>query len=447
MTITRVDSDDLNITLSIKIEKNDYEDAVAKNLKEYRRKAHVQGFRPGNVPMSLVQKKYGAGIVYDETLKLLDNAINEYIKENHLRVLGEPIPNESTPSVDFSMHGDFEFIYDFALRPAVKVDTSKIQLTYYNLQITEDDKQKRLDNELREFGTIIDLEVVEGSDFLVFVDVAQNADNGVNVKNAILSAQSIPQAQQTLMHGKKIGETLEANIREMLVNDADCAAFLNIKKNRLSDIEPLVSMTIRRIIRNIPAQMNQEFFDKMYGQGIISNTEEFMARLNADMQAAAAHSSDMLFARHAHETLMQEADVPLPERTLSRWLKLSANKKDSPLTNEEFEKETNEFFQRLRWRLIIEQIADENSIDITDDDLRQQLAMMVRREMMAYGIYSIADADLEQYVNSRMDDRNARMHAAENALVSKVIAALKTLTKINYKTISREEFNKLLNSH
>jgi trigger factor len=443
MTITRTDVDALNITLSIKIEKPDYEEVVAKALKEYRRKAQLPGFRPGNVPMNVVQKIYGKNVLYDETLKLLDKIVNDYINEHGLRILGEPIPNEQAPLVDFETQTEFEFVQDFALRPEIKLMPEKISLPLYSVSVSEEDVQAMLDEELRMTGKMVESEAAAGDDFLLRVDAAQDATDGIIVKDGMLTGFEMNAEQRKKMQGLKAGDKISVNIREMLTNDADCAAFLGINKNQLADINPVFSITVNKVECLQPSALGQEFYDRVWGAGAVTTEDQCRAKIKEEISMRYAQRSRNLFAKQVHSALMSSTNIPLPEGTLRRWLKLTASK-EKPFNEETFEREAADFFTTMRWSLIVEEIARSQGITVEEEDVRAYVQDMIRRELMVnYGMSNITADTMEALIDKSAQDEKIRRSAAETIIVNKAIDAFKTMAAIEHKTLSTKEYDKI----
>ena len=357
--------------------------------------------------------------------------------------MGRAIPSEQTPAVDFETQSDFDFIYDIALQPKVDADWSKITIPFYTIRAAPQDRQDRAERLRLEFGSPRELETATGSDFLMFVDVAQSAEGGVSVENALLSPQAMPPEQAALLQGRRTGDSFEVNLQEMLPNDADRAAFLHLKKKDLARIAPAATLAVRRITRTEPADLNQEFFDKIYGTGAVTTEAQFWERIDADLRANLAQTSNYLFASQARRILVEQVDLPLAEGTLKRWLKLSSRNEGSPIPDDTLENEAQRMFEEVRWRLIADHIAEQNNIDVTEDEVAEYFREMTRREMAVYGIYNASPEDVAALADRSMQDENRRARAAERILDDKALSVIKTLVTIDNKEVSKEELNEI----
>jgi trigger factor len=442
MNITRTDIDSTSISLTVKIEKPDYEESVAKALKDYRRKAQVPGFRPGNVPMGLVQKMYGASILAEKVNDVLDKAINDYLAANQIEVIGSAIPDEGASAIDFAAQSDFEFVYDFALKPKVEIDLNTITLPYYTIKVTDEDIEEELQRIRREFSVINELEEVAGNDFVLWVDVSQpNVEkNPIGIVNAILTTKTLPPDQVQLLQGKKKEVHFEVNIREMLTNDADCAAFLDIKSKELASIDPIVRLCIKRIAHFEPAEINQDLFDQVCGKDAVTTESAFLTYIESRIRAEYAQISNNIFARQATKILMEQVNVPLAEPILKRMVKLSS-KDDAALTDEVLE--SNALFDSTRWQLITDSIAKQNNITLTDGDVMEYMRGMACQELMRYG-FTPTEQQVSEYAARAMQEEKRRRQATDQAFDSKVFDALKMLAHIDNKEISRKELKMVL---
>lgn len=440
MNISKENINDLQAEILVKIEKVDYENNVNQTLKEYRRKAQVPGFRPGMVPMGMVQKMYGKSILVDEVFKQMSDAINNYIKENKINILGEPLPSENTAAIDFDTQENFEFKYDIALSPEVKLTLNeKIKVPYYTIKVTEEEKQKRIDGYLRYYGKMIPGDTIETDD-LVVVDLVQDKEGGHNVTDATLGMKVIPEAKQKKLVGLKVGDNITLDVRKMLTNDADCAAFLKVTKEELENIDPVFTLTIKEIKRIENAEMNQELFDKVYGEGLVTSETDFKARVEADIRKQLSEESDYRFLLDVRKKLIDIAKLDLPEELLKRWILMTSEGKN---TKEQIDAEFPSFADHLRWQLIEDYIMKEQNFEISEDDLIDVAKKIAQQQLAMYGLANMPDENLTTYAKSILENGNERKRIFERAVEVKVTDYIKTAIKLDSKEVSGEQFNKL----
>lgn len=440
MNIVRENVDALNAVLTVKIEKADYEEKVANTLKDYRRKAQVPGFRPGMVPMGMVQKMYGKSILVDEVFKQMSDALNKYITENQIRTLGEPLPNENTKPIDFDTQTEFEFSYDLAVAPEVNLTIDKaIKIPYYTIAITDEEKQKRMDGYLRYYGKMVNVDKI-GVDDIVTVDVAQNKEGGHAAEGAILSLKVMPEAKQKKLLGLGVGQSIELDVRKMLTNDADCAAFLKVTKEQLFTLDPLFTLTIKEVKRMEPAEINQELFDKVYGEGTVTSETEFRAKIEAEIRTQLADESDYRFLIDTRKKLVDKTKLALPEAFLKRWLLMTSEGK---MNEEQIEKEFPRFAEDLRWQLIEGHLMKQQSLEIKEEDMLDFAKKMALQQFAMYGLSNMPDEHLVSFARNILERPEERKRLAERVAQTKVLDYIKGVATLEQKEVSGEAFNKL----
>ena len=440
MNIVKENVDALNAVLTVKIDKNDYEEKVANTLKEYRRKAKIPGFRPGMVPMGMVQKMYGKSVLVDEVFKQMSEGISKYIQENQIRTLGDPLPSESYQPPDFDTQTEFEFSYDLAIVPEINLEVDKkIKLPYYAITITKEEKQARMESYRRRYGKMVSVNKI-GSDDIATVDATQGKEDGHSVENAMLAINVLPEEEQKKLLGLEAGSSVEADVRKMLTNEADCAAFLKITKEKLAEIDPLFTLTVKEVKRMELAEVNQELFDKLYGEGVISSEKEFEARVEAEIRAQLADQSDYRFLVDARKKLLEKVNPELPETFLKRWLLATSEGK---MDKEQVEKEFPKFAEGLRWQLIEGHLMKQQGLEVKEDDMLEFAKKMAMQQFAMYGLSSMPDEHLKNFALSILERPEERRRIAERAVETKVLNYIKNAVTLEDKKVTGEAFNKL----
>ncbi|MDR3329219.1 MAG: trigger factor [Prevotellaceae bacterium] len=441
MNVSKESTDALNAVLTVRIEKADYEAKVASALREHRRKVQVPGFRPGMVPMGMVQKIYGKQVLVDEVFKQITEALEGYIKDNALRTLGYPLPNEQSQPLDFDTQGDFEQRYDVGLAPemAVKVDKS-IKVPYYTIAVAAEEKQKRVEHYRRYFGNLTDVEAI-GEDDLVVVDLSQSGEGGHSVEGAMLSLKVIPKDEQQKLMGLGVGSVVALDVRKVLINDTDCAAFLNVAKEALPTIAPMFTFTVKQVRRQLPAELNQEFFDKVYGEGAVASEGEFEAKVEAEMRSQYAADSDYRFGVDARNALLKKFHPELPEAFLKRFLLQSSE--DKQLTPEQVEAEFPSFARGVRWQLIEGQLLEQQGLQVEESELAELAKKAAAQQLAAYGLHNLADENLSGFAQRMLERPEERKRLTAQATEGKVVGYIRSVVSIQEKKVSVEEFNKL----
>ncbi|MDR2813347.1 MAG: trigger factor [Prevotellaceae bacterium] len=439
MNIVRTDIDALNVALTVKVEKSDYEGKVEATLRDYRRKAQIPGFRPGMVPMGVIRKMYQKSVTADEVYKQVSTGIAEYIENNQLHILGEPLPNENTQQIDFDAQSEFEFMYDVALAPKMQLDVNKeIKIPYYTVTITDDEVQQRINGYRDYYGKMAKSEKI-GKNDLVRVDLAQT--NGHAVEAALLSLKMIPEAEQQTLLGLSPGDAVEVNVRKILTNDIDCAAFLKITHEKLETIDPVFTLTIKEITHVEPAEINQNLFDDLYGKDTVTSDEAFTDKVKGELHSELSGKSEHRFIADVRSILIKHAAPELPEAFLKRWLLLTS---DGKMTEEQVEKDFPSFAEGLCWQLVEHHILMQENLEVTDDDLLLVAKKMVFQRLAMYGVNSMNEDRLTEFAHTMLNRPEDRKRLTEYAIEHRVVEHVRNAVTIEQKEVTNEQLNNLL---
>ena len=328
MNITKNQVDNLNATLKIELGKEDYAERVEKALKDYQKKVVVKGFRPGKTPMGLVKKMYGQSLLLDEINKLLGEALNNYIKDNDLHILGEPLPNE-TEQKPLNLEDErFEFLYDIALSPEVNVKMSKREkLPYYRIKVDDEMVDKQVEAICKNNGSLVEVDVIEGGEYLKgeLIELDENGEakeGGIRNEDASMSLHYMKdeEAVKAFM-GKKAGEEVKFNAAKAYPNKTDYAALLGVSKEEAEHAGENYCFIIKEIKRYVDAEVNEELFTKLYGKDVVKDVADFRARVKAELENQLKGHSEYRFTIDAKEKMVKKnEDVALPEAFLKRWI-------------------------------------------------------------------------------------------------------------------------------
>ena len=355
MNIVRKDLDQNNALLTVCIEKADYAEKVEKNLRDYRKKANIPGFRPGNVPMGLLKKMYGKAVIAEEINKLVSDGLFGYIRENDLNILGEPMPNETEQKpFDFDTDESFEFVFDLGIAPEFEVDLSKKdKVKLYNIAVSDEMIDNQVKSYTGRYGKYIQEEVVEEKDMIKgeLLELANGKVNesGLKVQDAALTASYMKDEQKALFVGAKKGDVITFNPAAAFENEAEISSLLKISKDEAKNISSDFQLKIDSITRYHESEINQELFDKVYGEGVVSTEAEFRTKIKENIQESLVADTDYKFGMDAKEMLVAKFnDVTFPDAFLKRWV-LSSNEN---LTPETLEEDYSKMIDDLKWHLI-----------------------------------------------------------------------------------------------
>ncbi len=450
MKITKENIDDLNAVLSVNIVKEDYEEKVNEQLKDYKKKANIKGFRPGKVPFGMIKKMYGLNVQVEEINKLVSESINNYITEEKIEILGDPIPKiDEESGIDFETQEEFTFNFELGLAPEFEIKLSaKNKLPYYEIKIDEKMRNDFLDNYKRKFGDYSVGDLTEEEDLLKanvveLDDKGVIVENGIFVENSTLSINVIKDEKiKKTFIGRKIGDIIDFDINKAYPNDFEIAGILQKQKEEVGNIKGVFRATINEINRFNPAELNQELFDKVYGEGTVKSEEEFMSKLDIEISQNLQKESDYKALMDARTLAIEKTPFDLPEDFLKRWL-IQVNKE---LSKEEIDKDFESFLKDLRWQLIRNKIGEEKEIKIEEEDLMAEARNFTRMQFQQYGLNYAADEQVDNFAKEMLKREEDYKKIADKVVEEKVVAEIKLLVKIDTKKISAEEFGKLFNN-
>jgi trigger factor len=441
--------DSVNAIIQVSIEKADYQEKVEKSLKNFRQKANVPGFRPGHVPAGLVKKMYGKSILAEEINNVVGESLYSYIKENNLNILGEPLPNqEKQQPIDFEAEGDYDFFFDVALAPEIKLSLSKKdKIAYYKVAIDEELIDKQIASYKANYGkyeTIegdaVETDLMKGE--IRELENGQPKENGIYVESGVLMPSYMKdETEKAKFANVKLGDVVIVNPGKAYDgHEAEIASFLHIQKNEVESIAAEFSFTIKEITRYAEAELNQELFDKVFGEGVITSTEDFRLRVKDSIAAQFAPDSDYKFLLDARTLLDKKADkVEFPDAFLKRWLLASGKDK----TIESVEADYPQIIEDLKFHLIKEQIVKENDLKIEENDLKTIARNAAKAQFAQYGMMNLPDDMVENYANEMMKNKDTVRNLVDKAMESKIAEHLKSVLGVTEKEISMDEFRKL----
>ncbi len=447
MNITRENIDDLNTVLKVEIKKPDYEEKVENVLKDYRKKANIKGFRPGMVPIGLVKKMYGKAVQIDEINKIVTENIQKYIADEKLEILGDPIPRlDEQEHIDFDTQEEFTFSFELGLTPVIDLKLNKKnKVTHYEIIVDEKMKNDYLENYKRRFGELKSAEITEEKDVLKGkLEAIDNSGmpipEGPAVDSTSLSVDIIKDNKiRKQFIGISLNDIIDFDLRKAYPNDSEIAGLLQKKKEDVAGLEGNFRFTVNEISRFHPAELGPELYSRIYGEGVVTSEEEFRNKIEQEISSSLKKESDYKLMLDIKAHTLEKADFPLPEEFLKKWL-LRVNENT---TNEQIEKEFDNFRKDLRWQLIRNKIARENEIKITEEELLQEAANITRHQFQQYGLFYATDEQINNYAKETLKREEDAKRIADKILEEKAIEIIKDLLKLENKSISIEEFNKL----
>ena len=440
MKIEQSELKDLTAVVTLTIEPADYQDEVAKQLKQVRQKAQMPGFRPGMVPAGLVKKMYGKGILADVLNKQVGEGLQKHIEDHNLQILGEPLPSENSPKIDLDNEDTFTFLFDIAVAPDFDAKlTGKNKLTEYVIEVTDEMVNNQVKSYAERFGEYAQAdEVAEGD---IVKGLAKQVDGDIVKENAVLNPAYMKQkTQQKKFIGAKKGDVVTFNPTKAFDSEVEVSSLLGITKEQAKDLKSDFTFEIQEITRHTTAAIDAELFAKVYGADAPKDEAAFRARVKAEIEANMAEDSKYKFGLDAKEAIMKKMEkLEFPVDFLKRWV-LATNEK---MTAEELEKDFDKMLEELKWHLAKDQLMKEYKVDVQKEDVEAYAKEVARMQFMQYGLMHIDDQYLTNYANEMLKQENQLRGIVERVAENKIYEALKGVAKIEQKKISHEDFGKL----
>ena len=426
--------DDLNLELSLTVAKEDYAENKKKRLNEYRKKAEFKGFRKGMVPMSLVEKMYGGNALVDSVNDIIAEALNNFIKENNLKVLGEPLPSEDTPHNVWEDGNDFSFKFDLAQNPEVSFELSSAdEIPYYTITVTEAAKKEMKENILKQYGSLEEGKKAKADDFLI-VDFEQG---DLKVEGTYVAIRSIAEAAKASFVGVKAGDVLDVNVNEAFENETDRAAMLKVSKDELAGIEPMFQMTVKNVKTFVNAPLTEETFEKAFG---VKTEAEFDAKIEERIRAEYTQEADFRFNKDARNFLVEKANVTVAENFLKRWIYVI---NDGKFTMEDIEKEWDLFIVDYKWQMVRSYLMEKYNVKVEEADLLASAKGFAAYQFAMYGMNNVPEEQLEAFAKNILSQEEQGRRILDQVENEKTVAAVREVVTLKKKKISVDKFREL----
>lgn len=443
MNIVQNKIDELNAELTIELTPADYNERYEKAIKDYRKKANMPGFRPGHVPVSLIKQRFGKSLLAEEINNVLQDAIYSYINENKINVLGNPLPKETKEDVgDWDNPNEFKFTYELGIAPEFDLNLDSSQsFDYYKVDVSDELIDRQIKDLSRRYGKLSSPEVSEGEDMLM-VDLAQVdtdgnvMEEGINSKTTVTIEYLKDDATKKSLIGLKAGDSVVVNPHHLSTNHEDLAQMLGITHDQLHSLESNFNLTVSEVRRMEAAELNQELFDKLFGEGNVSSEAEMREKVKADLDKVFAKDSDWLFKREFVKEIVERVNPTLPDGFLKRWIAMTNEK---PLTPDMLDAEYPNYAGGLRWQLIENKIIRENEIKVTMEDAMDHVKNLLADRYAQYGMNLEAE-QLEDLAKKTLGNREEAQNVYDFLYEDKVVEIVKSKCTIVEKPISYEEF-------
>ncbi len=447
MNISQENTDKLNAILNVKVEEADYAERVDKVLKDHRKQAKVDGFRPGMVPMGIIKKMYHTPVLVDEVNKLVSESLFNYLQENKVNILGEPLPHkDEEKKFDFTKDTEFEFKFDLGLAPELNMEvTAKDKVPSYKIKVDkkqQDEYKEQLFQRFGEFKAVDKAgndELIKGS--LVKVDKeGKEVENGMRVDNISMSLEMMKDDdQRVLFSGAAGGDQVVFDVKKAFPNDTELASLLRIDKTEVAMLEGTFKCFIDEVNKFERAELGQEFYDKVYGEGEVKTEEEFTKRVIDEIALNYERESEYRFMVDAREALIKKAKIDLPVEFLKRWM-VETNEQ---ITEEQVAEDFDKYEDDFRWQLIKEHLLKQQDIKVSEEEALEAAKAMVLNQYMQYGMSNVPEEYLENYAKEMMAKPEESRKFYEQKGEEKLISYIKSVVKLDEKDVSSEKFRKL----
>lgn len=446
MNIVQENIDELNAVLRVKVVAEDYLPKVESAIKEHQKKVAMPGFRPGKVPAGMIKKMYGKSILVDEINKLLNDSLYKYLNENKIEVLGNPLPKaDSSLSIDWDNQKEFEFLYEMGLTPKFDVELSaKDKFSYQTVKIDDELINKYVSDIAKRYGKVETVDVSAEGDMLngdfVEVDAKGEIVPGGIFKTASVFLDRIKdEATKKALTGLKKEDKAVLEASKLADTAADIATLLGISAETAENLTAKVQFTVKNISRLAGADVNQELFDKIYGEGKVTGEEEFKTKIREELAAMFVNDSERKFYNDVVDHLMNKINFELPHDFLKRWI-IAVNEK--PVSPEQVESEYDGYSKGLKWSLIENKIIKDNDIKVSNEEVIEATKRLILEQFGRYSPMPMADEELNKTVERVLSNQEEAKKIYERLYGDKVLALFKTKFTLENKEIAYDDFYK-----
>lgn len=449
MNITKENKDELNAVLKIQIDPEDYKERVDKVVKDYKKKAKMDGFRPGKVPEGLIRKMYGRAIKMDEVNKLVSEKLSEYIKSEDLNILGEPLPSqEEQKSIDWDNDNQLEFAFDIGMAPEFEVKISgHDKIPYYKIKITDELIDQQVGNYQEHLGEFKEIDKVNDLDELITAHINEldeegnPKEGGIYKENASLTLSVVKDEDiKKQFQDAAAGDALDIELKKAFPNDTEISSMLNIEKEKAAELEGMFRVHIQEVKKFEKAEVSQELFDKIYGEGNVTSNEEFREKIQGELEEQIKPESERKLSHDVKEHFVRKVNPKIPAEFLKRWLKESQN----DLSEEDIEKDFSQFEKDVKWDLIKNKISKENDIQVEESEVLELAKEVTMQQLRQYGLGSLPDEQLENYAKEILKKDEDRRKLHERKFEEKVVEHIKQHVKLEEKEVTSEEFQQMI---
>lgn len=430
MNITRNTTDNLTSVITIVVNKNDYQEKVENVLNQYKKTANIKGFRKGQVPMSFIKKQYEQPVIFDTVNELLQKSVSEYINEEKLSILGNPIP-VIKDAIDWNAE-ELSFDFEIGLAPEFDVDLSKIEVENYKVNVSEEEVQKYVDNFSQRFGSLKSLEAAEEGAILK----VDQAVNGEEAKASFIRIEDLKDASAFI--GKKVGDVIEVNSTVIYDTPEEATQNLGVE---VAEEGVNITITIKEINTVAAAEVNQELFDKVYGEGAVDSEEAFRNKIKEESAKMYNKEADKQIINDVVTQLIANTSFELPKEFLTKWLTFS---NEQIATEEQAAEELAKMEKSLRYQLIEAKIAEVNNVEVKAEEVKAAAETAIKEQLKMYGQTSIPEESMNQIIAGALTNQEEYNRLSYQVFTDKMLDIFKANVKLNEKEVTFDEFVEII---
>ena len=444
MNIEREETGTLTATLKVKLQPEDYTPGVEKALKEQRKSAVLPGFRPGQVPMTIIKKRVGRTVLVNEVERLIDQSLRNYLHENAVKVLGQPLPKlDSVERNNWDEPGEFEFAYELGMAPEFDVELSdKLGVEMVVVDVTDELAQREIADMQRRFGQVEDASTSEAKDMLLGDMIELNADGSIKeggiMHRATMSLEFIEdEVVRNSLVGKSPGDEVTVDPHKVSRDHEDLARMLGVAHEQVHSISDRFMFRIIEIKRMVPVDLGQELFDRVYGKDAVSNEDAFRTKVKEGLETMFRRDSDKVYKRQVMRTLSEKARVDLPDAFLKRWIQQTSKE---PITPEQVEEGYVGYAEGLKRQLVEDRVLEKYGLEAKGEELNAFAQRYVTDQFMQYGMPAPEGEQLQQMAGRILGDQEQIRRIRDTIVEQKLMAHFKALLSPKERKVSYEEF-------
>lgn len=426
--------------IKIKLKEVDYQPQVTQKIKEFSRKAQIKGFRPGKVPFGLVKKMYGKSIMVEEINRMLSGSLTDYIKEQDLKILGDPLPNlEKSKEIDWDHQSDFEFEYNVGLVDDFKYDLEKQKITEFKIKVDKKMVSEELETIKKNYGEQVAVETAEAEDIIHGVLTAPMLETDDEIA---LPVQQVEKKEQKKFIGKKAGDEVSFDLNKAIKDTEYQARLLKKSADELKDMDlSKVVLKISEVKRLQPAEMNQDFYDKLFGEGVVKTEDELKGKIEEYLTNSFQNETEKYLAQCIREEIVKATKMVLPDEFLKRWL-LASN--EGQVNEQEVEDQYQDYADEMKWNLILNRIAEDNDIKVENDEVVNRAKQMISAQLASSGLGDQMGDQLDAFAENYLKGKEGQnyLQVFNQVRGEKILEFIKEKVKLSSKEVNLEQFKK-----